>query len=247
VYFSNCPSGINNCSNWAFSGPFPNHLYTSVPEENVAQSPEGVYWNKISLRITLDGLRRVARRHLKPASVPDEEVLPDSIAEKDLPDPRRWPFSGVREMDETDLRHYMCFAEKHISLLEEWRSHLDPRLAWKDTELPSTDPLTASLRAEYYEGAAHLLRPFLDMTIDALHSNAGSITKELSEGQQRTLQVLFNWEKYALSSIVCFDRVGAASDSEYEMYQDTSGSSVMLSNPVSTLHAQVTQLLTNYL
>lgn len=154
------------------------------------------------------------------------------------------PYFLTREIDEEDLCSLGSVANKQIEMLEEWRSNLISQLAWDDTEPPSTDPLIASLRAEYYEGMAKLLRPYVGY---ALHANVHSTGNELSKGQQRILKVLLDWEKNALSSIVCFDRVGAAPDSTYEMYQKTDGSPVMLSNPVSTLHAQVAQLLTDCL
>ncbi|KAJ5063745.1 hypothetical protein PSV09DRAFT_2374418 [Bipolaris maydis] len=227
--------GIDNYSNWA-SDPLRNHLNTLVPEKNVERSPERVYWNKIALRILLDGLRDSARLHLSTKIEMDEKDLCDSVRPHLPTAPRYVP--TTREMDEKDLCGFVHLANEHIGMLEVWRSNLVPQLTWKDTEPPSTDPIKASLQAEYYEGAAALLRPYLDIAVHAMRYNADSVSKELSEGQQGILKVLFDWEKHALSSMVCFDRVGTASDSKYEMYQSTGGSSVILSNPVNTLHAK---------
>ncbi|KAF5852453.1 hypothetical protein GGP41_007874 [Bipolaris sorokiniana] len=64
---------------------------------------------------------------------------------------------------------------------------------------------------------ARLLRLYVGIARYALHANVHSTGNELSKGQQGILKVLLDWEKHALSSIVCFDRVDAASDSTYEI------------------------------
>lgn len=174
----------------------------------MGQFPERVYWTKVNLRILLDALSDFARPY----------------------------FPQTREMDEEDLCALGSVANEQIKMLGEWRSSLISRLTWVDTEPSSTDPLIASLRAAYYEGMAKLLRPYVGIAEYALHSYVHSPEDVLSKGQQDILKVFLNWEKYALLTVEYFDRIGAASDNMYETCQNTSGSSIMLSNPVSTLH-----------
>lgn len=106
-------------------------------------------------------------------------------------------------------------------------------MAWKDPGPPPTDPLVASLQAEYCEGMVKLLRPYMGITLQV---HVPSTEAQLSKGQQWILKVVATWVMFTHSSIVCFDRVGAATNSTYEMYQDPSCSTVMLSNPVNTGH-----------
>ncbi|KAL6150045.1 hypothetical protein ACJQWK_02582 [Exserohilum turcicum] len=207
--------GINNCCSLISSNPFPDHWNTLLPEGSEGQFSESVYWTRVSLRILLNALRDFARPH----------------------------FPTTREIDEKDLCALEELANRQIAMLEVWRKNLTSQLTWNGTEPPSTDPLLASLRAEFSEGMAELLRPYLDIMRYALHSTVHSTENELSEGQQGILRVLLYWEKYALSSFVSFDRVGAASDSTYEIYQSTSDSSVMLSNPISKMHTQFKTVL----
>lgn len=216
--FNSLSSGINNCCSLISSNPFPDHWNTLLPEGSEGQFSESVYWTRVSLRILLNALRDFARPH----------------------------FPTTREIDEKDLCALEELANRQIAMLEVWRKNLTSQLTWNGTEPPSTDPLLASLRAEFSEGMAELLRPYLDIMRYALHSTVHSTENELSEGQQGILRVLLYWEKYALSSFVSFDRVGAASDSTYEIYQSTSDSSVMLSNPISKMHTQVTPSLIGY-
>lgn len=120
-----------------------------------------------------------------------------------------------------------------IITLEDWRSTLSSQMAWKDPGPPPTDPLVASLQAEYCEGMVKLLRPYMGITLQV---HVPSTEAQLSKGQQWILKVVATWVMFTHSSIVCFDRVGAATNSTYEMYQDPSCSTVMLSNPVNTGH-----------
>ncbi|KAI1676122.1 hypothetical protein KJE20_14288 [Pyrenophora tritici-repentis] len=202
--------GISNCFNCASFGPVPKHWSTLLPEGNVGQFSERVYWTKVNLRVLLDALSDFARPYLP----------------------------QMREMDEEALCALGSVANQQIKMLEEWRSNLISRLTWSDTEPLSTDPLIASLRTEYYEGMAKLLRPYVGIAEYALHSYVHSPEDRLSNGQQDIVKVFLNWEKYALLTVECFDRVGAASDSMYETCQTKSGSSMMLSNPVSALHTE---------
>lgn len=163
----------------------------------MGQFSERVYWTKVDLRILLDALSDFARPYLP----------------------------QMRKMDEEALCALGSVANQQIKMLEEWRSSLISQFTWSDTEPLSTDPLIASLRAEYYDGMATLLRPYVGIAEYALHSYVHSPEVILSNGQQDILKVFLNWEKYALLTVECYDRVGAASDS-----------SIMLSNPVSALH-----------
>ncbi|KAF1354408.1 hypothetical protein EJ07DRAFT_168352 [Lizonia empirigonia] len=149
--------------------------------------------------------------------------------------------TGVATTNEAGLEYLTSRANKQIELLETWRSGLSSRLAWKDKEPPSTDPLLASLRSEYYNGIAQLLRPYLEMTQNRTCFNA-NVDKQ-SAGQRGFIEVILSWINGTLSSIIACDRIGAVPDSAYEAYQRASRSSVMLSNPVKTLHTECENVL----
>jgi hypothetical protein len=146
--------------------------------------------------------------------------------------------TATGRVDEDDLEHLMSFANSQLEFLEFWRSVLPSHLAWEDKELPSTDPLMASLRAEYYNSRVKLLRPYLEIIRNCEYFNVA--VDRPSAGQQKLFGVALDWVNSALSSIVAFDRVGTRYDGTYETYRTTSRTSVMLSNPVETLHTQVT-------
>lgn len=140
----------------------------------------------------------------------------------------------------TDVATARC----QVEIPKKWRPVLPSWLNWKDEELPSTDPLKASLRAEYYSGIVKSLWPHLEIVIN--YKCFPLTMDKLSADQQELTEAVYLWVKAALASITAFDRVGAVADSTYEAYQRPSNSPVLLSNPVKTLHAQVAPLSTRY-
>ncbi|CAN9241053.1 unnamed protein product [Alternaria alternata] len=140
----------------------------------------------------------------------------------------------------TDVATARC----QVEIPKKWRPVLPSWLNWKDEELPSTDPLKASLRAEYYSGIVKSLWPHLEIVIN--YKCFPLTMDKLSADQQELTEAVYLWVKAALASITAFDRVGAVADSTYEAYQRPSISPVLLSNPVKTLHAQVASLSTRY-
>jgi hypothetical protein len=186
------------------------------PGESLKEGPETVYATRILLRKYLDG------------------------AQKNPPT----GFATGEGLDEEDLECLTETASCQVEILEDWRSELPSHLGWEDKEPPSTDPLMASLRAEYYNGMATLLRPYLEIVRDC--ECFPLTTDELSAGQRGLIEVVHLWVQSALASVIAFDRIGAVADSAYETYQSTSISPVLLSNPVNTLHAQVAPLFTCY-
>lgn len=211
MYSSNFPSsGVQDCFNLVFTSSFPNDWNKLLPRGSEERFPESVHSTRVSLRNLFNAMRNFARPH----------------------------FPKIREVDDQDLSNLEMLANRHFEMLESWKSNLTSRLAWDHADPPSTDPLIASLRAEYYKGMTQLLRPYVEL---ALHFRI------VSKGLRSILSVLLNWERYALSSLICFDRVGTASDSTYNMYESTIGSPAMLSSPVSTLHTQVFPPFKSYL
>jgi hypothetical protein len=143
-----------------------------------------------------------------------------------------------KNIDDEGLEYITDFANSQIEMFRYWKSHLLlPHLRWEDEELPSTDPLMASLRAEYYRSITRLLQPYLKM-LRSCECLTGTVAK--SSAQQGFIGVVNRWVQAALSNIVAFDRIGEVANSPYEAYRITSKSLVMLSNPVETLHSQVT-------
>ncbi|XP_014550266.1 hypothetical protein COCVIDRAFT_43156 [Bipolaris victoriae FI3] len=124
-------------------------------------------------------------------------------------------FTSIKRFDEEHFCTLTSSAESKIKIIEKWRSNIMPHLAWNDREPPSTDPLMASLRAEYYEGVAELLRPYLDI-----------------------LKYLDRIKRYALSNIVAFDRIGAVNDNAYKAFRSTSSGPVVIGNPVNMLYSE---------
>lgn len=143
----------------------------------------------------------------------------------------------IGEIDEEVLEYLTNAANSQVKILEQWRSALPLHLAWDDKEPPSTDPLRASLRAEYYSGVTKLLRPYLEIV--KIFECFPATVEKLTAGQRGLIGVVYSWVQGALSSIVALDRIGAVANSVYEPYRSTSSSQIMLSNPVKTLHAQV--------
>jgi hypothetical protein len=178
-----------------------------LPAESLEEGPEMVYATRMLLRKILDEVQ------------------------KHTP----MDFATTKRIDDEDLEHFMNAANSHTKILENWRSVLALPLAWEDKEPPSIDPLKASLRAEYYNGMTKSLRPYLEIT--RYCKCFSTAIEKPSAGQQGLIEVVRSWVQAALSSIIAFDRIGAVSNSAYEIYESTSNSPVMLSNPVKTLHA----------
>ncbi|EMD85881.1 hypothetical protein COCC4DRAFT_76989 [Bipolaris maydis ATCC 48331] len=170
--------------------------------------PNDVLWTKIMLGTVLEAAKRYPR-------------LPD--------------FASIKKFDDELLFDFARCAEFKIKIMEAWRSTIMPHLAWNDQDLPSTDPLMASLRAEYYEGVATLLRPYLEV-LKYLNRIDVSVN-ETSKGQRGILHTLHNWKRYALSNIVAFDRIRSV-DGTYKAFRSTSNGPVVMGNPVNTLHSE---------
>ena len=170
------------------------------------QGPEMVYGTRVLLRALLDSLKRRT-----PADA-----------------------AKIGDMDDEKVMLYADGANHQTRYLREWRRSLRLELTWEDEELLSTDPLMASLRAEYYNGMAELLQPYLD---GVKKCSFFTVTRDKpSTGQQKLMEVIRKWIHSALLSITAFDRVGAAPDSVYKGHGSVNRSPVMLSNPVKTLH-----------
>ncbi|KAI1530443.1 hypothetical protein PtrSN002B_010964 [Pyrenophora tritici-repentis] len=150
-------------------------------------------------------------------------------------------FAENTTMDKEDLTYLTNAANSQLEYLKIWRSGLPSSLAWEDRKPPSIDPLMASLQAEFYNGIAKLLRPYLEI-IRKCERFAGTLNK-LSAGQRGLIGVVESWIQGALSSIVAFDRIGAVSDGVYEEYRSTNKIPIVLSNPVKTLHAEFENVL----
>jgi hypothetical protein len=149
-----------------------------------------------------------------------------------------------RSIDDEGLEYITDFANSQIEMFRYWKSHLLlPHLRWEDEEPPSTDLLMASLRAEYYKSITRLLQPYLKI-LRSCGCLTGTVAKSSARGG--FIGVVRSWVQAALSSIVPFDRIGEFANSPYEACRSTSKSPVMLSNPVETLHSQVTLSFTCY-
>ncbi|RYO14812.1 hypothetical protein AA0111_g11877 [Alternaria arborescens] len=202
--------GINTCLSIVSADPVRTSGCDMFPGESPEEGPAMVLATRALLRKTFDEVQKLA---------PTENTATGRI-------------------DEDDLEHLMSFANSQLEFLEYWRSVLPSQLAWEDKELPSTDPLMASLRAEYYNNRVKLLRPYLGIIRNCECFNVA--VDRPSAGQRKLSGVALDWVNSALSSIIAFDRIGTSYDGTYETYRTTSRSSVMLSNPVETLHTQVT-------
>jgi hypothetical protein len=211
VYCSNVSfSGINACLSIVSADPVRTLGRDIFPGESPEEGPAMVLATRVLLRKTFDEVKKLA---------PTKDT-------------------AMGRIDEDDLVHLMSFANTQLEFLECWRSVLPSQLAWEDKELPSTDPLMASLRAEYYNNRVNLLRPYLEIIRNCECFNVA--VDRPSAGQRKLFGVALDWVNSALSSIIAFDRIGTRYDGTYETYRSTSRTSVMLSNPVETLHTQVT-------
>jgi hypothetical protein len=203
------PSGIRDCLGFVSSDLYPISGSDMLPVKSLEKGPGGVYATRVLLRKILDGVQKLTPTDLATAGKSDEELL----------------------------EYLTNTASCQINILENWRSALPSHLAWEYKELPSTDPLRASLRAEYYSGISTLLRPYLEIVRDCECFSA--TMDKPSAGQRGLIGVIQSWVQAAVASTIAFDRIGAGTDSAYETFQSTNNSPVMLSNPVESLHAQV--------
>ncbi|KAG9186456.1 hypothetical protein G6011_09564 [Alternaria panax] len=147
------------------------------PAESLEEGPEMVYATRVLLRKILNGVQKLTPTDLATAGKSDEELL----------------------------EYLTNTASCQINILENWRSALPSHLAWEHKELPSTDPLRASLRAEYYSGTSTLLRPYLEIVRDCECFSA--TTDKPSAGQQGLIGVVHRWVQAAVASTIAFDRI----------------------------------------
>ncbi|KAI0616722.1 hypothetical protein TUN199_11287 [Pyrenophora tritici-repentis] len=200
------------------------------------------------LNIASPGLIPISGSNILPAESPEEgpgmfcanrALLQTLLEEVQKLTPTS--FAETRTMDEADLTYLTNVANSQLGYLKTWRSGLPSRLAWEDKKPPSIDPFMASLQAEYYNGIAKLLRPYLEI-IRKCERFAVTLNK-LSAGQRGLIGVVETWIDGALSSIIAFDRIGAVPEGAYEEHRSTNRIPVMLSNPVKTLHAEFENVL----
>lgn len=203
------PSSVNACLRIVSADLVSISGSDMLPVESLEEGPEMVYATRVLLRKILDGVQKLTPTDLATVGKPDEELL----------------------------EYLTNTANCQINILENWRSALPSHLAWEHKELPSTDLLRASLRAEYYSGTSKLLRPYLEIMRDCECFSA--TMDKPSAGQQGLIGVIHSWVQAAVASTIAFDRIGAGTESAYETFQSTNNSPVMLSNPVESLHAQV--------
>jgi len=177
---------------------------------------------------------------------------------------------GSKSFDHSNIRAVADHARSHIEILESWRRVLPPFLAWKDGDPPATDLNVARLRAKYYGGLYMMLRPYLriathvieyppshqssDRNVQWSHQNSPATTGEvstptsrqmvdLSETQEKIVQVACQCIESAIQSTIAFDRVGAPENSPYEGYKSSRNTRLVLTNIFGTLHAQFGNIL----
>ncbi|KAF2819543.1 C6 zinc finger domain-containing protein [Ophiobolus disseminans] len=178
--------------------------------------------------------------------------------------------SGNKSFDQSNIRAVADHATSHKDILESWRRVLPQFLAWKDGDPPATDLNIARLRAKYYGGLYMMLRPYLRIATHVIeyppshqsanrqahwsHHNSPAATGEastpssrqmvdLSETQEKIVEVACQCIESAIQSTIAFDRVGAPDDSPYEDYRSTRTTRLVLTNIFGTLHAQFGNML----
>ncbi|RMZ71824.1 c6 zinc finger domain-containing [Pyrenophora seminiperda CCB06] len=208
---SSSSGGTNASLNFVSAGFVPISRSNMLPTESPGECPVMVYETRVLLRTLLDSIRKLTPTQL---------------------------FQTTRITQE-DLQYLTNAATTQTRLLENWRSVLPSRLTWEDGEPPSTDPLIASLRAEYYNGLTKLLRPYLGI----VRNCDTTALDKLSVCQQGFIKVVLTWVQSALSNLIVYDRIGADPNSEYEAYRSTSKIPVMLASPINTLHAEFETVL----
>ncbi|KAI0572217.1 hypothetical protein Alg130_10585 [Pyrenophora tritici-repentis] len=197
------------------------------------------------LNIVSSDLIPISGSNILPVKIPEEgpemfytyRALLQTLLEK----AQKLTPTGFAENTTMDEEYLTYLANSQLRYLEIWRLELKESLAWIDGEPLSIDPLMASLQAEYYNGIAKLLRPYLEI-IRKCKRFAVTLNK-LSTGQRGLIGVVESWIQGALSSIIAFDRISAVPEGAYEEHRSTNRIPVMLSNPVETLHAEFENVL----
>ncbi|CAN9172120.1 unnamed protein product, partial [Alternaria alternata] len=174
--------GINVCLSIVSADPVRTSGCDMFPGEGPEEGPAMFLATRVLLRKTFDEVQKLA---------PTENT-------------------ATGRVDDDDLEHLMNFANSQLELLEFWRSVLPSQLAWEDEELPSTDPLMASLRAEYYNDRVKLLRPYLGIIRNCECFNVA--VDRPPAGQRKLFGVALDWVNSALSSIIALDRIGTSYD-----------------------------------
>jgi hypothetical protein len=169
--------------------------------------------------------------------------------------------SGRMSFDPTNFEEVAYHALIHVEMLENWRNMLSPELAWKDTDLPSTDLNIARVRAKYYGGLYMMLRLYLKLAIDVLifpspppgttgasQQNSPSVygssasnryvqMVDLTEDQKRIIEVACKCINSAIRSTIAFDRVGTEPNSPYTYFTPSRTKRLIVTNIFGTLHA----------
>ncbi|KAF1831715.1 hypothetical protein BDW02DRAFT_571770 [Decorospora gaudefroyi] len=176
--------------------------------------------------------------------------------------------TGRMTFDPNNIKEVADTAETHSLILKRWRNMLSPELAWKDEELPSTDINIARVRAKYYGGFYMILRPYLKLAShyveypppppgttgasqqnsDTDHGNSASSGRyvqmvELTEQQQRIIDIACKCIDSAIQSTIAFDRVGEEPGDTYNYFTPTRKKRLIVTNVFGTLHAQFGNML----
>jgi len=158
--------------------------------------------------------------------------------------------SGHIGFDVHNVKEVVANAEVHIEILQSWKRTLPPILDWKDSDLPPTDLNLARLRAKYYGGLYMMLRPYLRIAIHVLEFPPAPATAnqhnsdephvhmvDLSEDQQKIIEIACQCIESAVRSTIAFDCVGAEPGSVYTGYQSQRTKRLIVTNIFGTLHA----------
>lgn len=164
--------------------------------------------------------------------------------------------SGRIGFDVHNVKEVVANAKVHIEILESWKTTLPPILDWKDSDPPPTDLNLARLRAKYYGGLYMMLRPYLRIAIHVLEFPPAPATAnqhnseepnvhmvDLSEDQQKIIEIACKCIESAVRSTIAFDRVGADPDSPYTGYRSQRTKRLIVTNVFGTLHAQFGNIL----
>ena len=122
----------------------------------------------------------------------------------------------IREINEEVLEYLTNAANSQVKILEQQRLALLLHLAWDDKEPLLTDPLRASLRAEYYSGLTKLLRLYLEIV--KIFECFPATVEKLTVGQRGLIRVVYSQVQGALLSIVALNRISVVANSVYKLY-----------------------------